>query len=129
MLNINKLSRTPIYEQIIDEVEKRILQKVFVHELPSVRQLSQTLSINPNTLQKAFLDLENRGICYSVPGSGRFVAQDAIAIINREKKSYLKEIEEQTKILAMNNVSEEEIIQSVQKAYQEYLLSKEGDTK
>ena len=129
MLNINKLSQIPIYEQIIDEVEKRILQGVFTHELPSVRQLSQTLSINPNTLQKAFVDLENRGICFSVPGSGRFVSQDAVAIINREKKGYLKEIEKQTKILAMNNVSEEEIIQSVQKAYQEYLLSKEGDTK
>ncbi|MGI6176729.1 MAG: GntR family transcriptional regulator [Christensenellales bacterium] len=119
MLMINKLSRVPIYEQIIEQIENLIASGVFTQELPSVRMLSQQLSINPNTLQKAYTELERRGICYSVPGSGRFVAGDAKAILREEKRAGLKEIAKQVKTLALNEISEEEIIACVQQAYRE----------
>jgi GntR family transcriptional regulator len=79
MLQIDKLSRIPIYEQVIAQVEKQIWAGVYKPEepLPSVRTLSVLIGVNPNTLQKAYTELERRGMCVSVPGSGRFVARNA----------------------------------------------------
>ena len=71
-MNINKLGRTPIYMQIIDEIEKEILAGILkpMDQLPSVRALSVEISINPNTIQKAYTELEHKGICYTSPGQG-----------------------------------------------------------
>lgn len=80
MFTIDKLSRTPIYEQLIAQFEYGILSGEIAPDgkLPSVRELSQQLCINPNTLQRAYAEIERRGLCYSVPGSGRYLTQDAI---------------------------------------------------
>ncbi|MBQ9949559.1 MAG: GntR family transcriptional regulator, partial [Clostridia bacterium] len=61
MLEVDKYSRVPIYEQIIAEFERIILtEEISLHEaMPSVRSLSQELSVNPNTLQKAYSEMEN----------------------------------------------------------------------
>lgn len=79
MFTIDKLSRTPIYEQLIAQFERCILSGDIGADgqLPSVRFLSQTLSINPNTLQRAYAEIERRGLCYTVPGNGRYIAKDA----------------------------------------------------
>lgn len=80
MFSIDKLSRTPIYEQLIAQFERCILSGDIGADgqLPSVRFLSQTLSINPNTLQRAYAEIERRGLCYTVPGNGRYIAKDAV---------------------------------------------------
>ncbi len=80
MFTIDKLSRTPIYEQLIAQFERCILSGDIGADgqLPSVRLLSQTLSINPNTLQRAYAEIERRGLCYTVPGNGRYIAKDAV---------------------------------------------------
>ena len=79
MFTIDKYSRVPIYEQIIEQVEMHIALGDLAPEslLPSVRSLSVELSVNPNTLQKAYAELERRGLCYSVPGNGRFISPGA----------------------------------------------------
>lgn len=76
MFTIDKYSRVPIYEQIIEQVEMHIALGDLAPEslLPSVRSLSVELSVNPNTLQKAYAELERRGLCYSVPGNGCFIS-------------------------------------------------------
>lgn len=73
MFQIDRFGRTPIYEQIIDQTQRLILSGALNagDQLPSVRTLSRELSINPNTLQKAYAELERRGICISAPGNGR----------------------------------------------------------
>ena len=80
MFTIDKLSRVPIYEQLIAQFEYGILSGEIAPDgkLPSVRELSQRLSVNPNTLQRAYAEIERRGLCYSVPGSGRYLANDAL---------------------------------------------------
>ena len=80
MFTIDKLSRVPIYEQLIAQFEYGILSGDIAPDgkLPSVRELSQELSVNPNTLQRAYAEIERRGLCYSVPGSGRYLAKDAL---------------------------------------------------
>ena len=83
MLEIDKFSRVPIYEQIIAQLETHIRLGTFSPEepLPSVRTLSVSVGVNPNTLQKAYTEMERRGLCFSVPGSGRFVAREAQTLL------------------------------------------------
>lgn len=80
MFQIDIMSRIPVYEQLIRQTEKFILLGVLREgdKLPSVRQLSAELSINPNTIQKAFTELDRRGIIFSVNGRGNFVSDKAL---------------------------------------------------
>ena len=86
MISIDKQSRVPVYEQLIDAFEKEILLGIREKDsmIPSVRTLSVELGINPNTVQKAYLELERRNITYSVPGVGRFVSKDGAAILKKD---------------------------------------------
>lgn len=73
---IDVRSPKPIYEQIKDNIKQLIITGALSEgeKLPSVRELAQTTSINPNTIQKAYKDLESEGFIYSVLGRGNFVA-------------------------------------------------------
>ncbi len=97
MFQIDAMSRTPVYEQIISQVEKFILGGVLRagDQLPSVRSLSIELSVNPNTIQKAYGELDIRGIISTVPGRGCFITEAALDILrarSRQKLSLLEEI-------------------------------------
>ena len=74
VFSINYRDSRPIYEQIMDELRKMIISGVFApdEKLPSVRDLAQQLAINPNTIQRAYRELEQSGYIYSVPGKGNF---------------------------------------------------------
>ena len=76
MFAINYRDPRPIYEQIMDELRKMIISGVFKpdEKLPSVRELAQQLAINPNTIQRAYRELEISGYIYSVAGKGNFAA-------------------------------------------------------
>ena len=65
----------PIYEQIVDHYKQMILLGVLEQDeqMPSVRNLAMELSTNPNTVQKAFMELERQGFIYTVKGRGNFV--------------------------------------------------------
>lgn len=78
MINIDYTDRSPVYEQIINQIEKLIALGVLKpdEKLPSVRSLGVELSTNPNTVQKAYTMLESRGVIYSVKGIGNFVAKN-----------------------------------------------------
>lgn len=86
MISIDKQSRVPVYEQLIDAFEKEIMLGIRESDsmIPSVRTLSVELGVNPNTVQKAYLELERRNITYSVPGVGRFVSKDGAAILKKD---------------------------------------------
>ena len=86
MFTVDKLSRTPIYEQLIRQFEVRILSGDIPENglLPSVRSLSQELQINPNTLQRAYNEIERRGLCYSVAGNGRYLTANALQRIREQ---------------------------------------------
>ena len=121
MLIIDKLSGVPIYEQIIANIELLIIQGVYPADtrLPSVRTLSQEVGANPNTLQKAFTEMEREGICYSVAGSGRYVSAEAKEIIRREKLGHLDEIANLAASLKIFGISKEQIIERVESAYKD----------
>ena len=77
MFEIDLKSRKTICEQVVDKIRELILVGIIApdQKLPSVRDLSRTLTVNPNTVQKAFSELERLGYIYTVSGVGTFAAR------------------------------------------------------
>ncbi|PLS03726.1 GntR family transcriptional regulator [Neobacillus cucumis] len=75
MFELDIRSRKPIYEQLVDKMKELIMNEILKpdEQLPSVRTLATELSINPNTIQKAYRELEIQGFIYSIKGKGSFV--------------------------------------------------------
>lgn len=93
MIQLNYKSGVPICDQIVNGfIRMKALGLVESGEqLPSVRQLAMELSVNPNTIQKAYQILESNGIIYSVKGKGSFISDDAAAdtaVILSAKKDF-----------------------------------------
>ena len=76
MITLNYRDSKPIYEQVKDGFRKLILSGVLATDerLPSVRELAAQLTINPNTIQRAYRELEAEGFIYSIAGKGSFTA-------------------------------------------------------
>ena len=91
MISLNYRDSRPIYEQIKDGFKKLIATGAIGadEKLPSVRALATQLSINPNTIQRAYAELESEGYTYSIPGKGSFAAPQSEA--DRARKAELKE--------------------------------------
>ena len=89
MFTINYRDPRPVYEQIMDELRKMIISGVFApdEKLPSVRELAAQLAINPNTIQRAYRELEQSGYIYSVAGKGNFAG--AQHEVNESRKAAL----------------------------------------
>ena len=111
MISLNYRDSRPIYEQIKDGLRKLIVTGAMQpdEKLPSVRALAQQLSINPNTIQRAYNELESEGYIYSVPGKGSFASGDTGAEEGRrqELKEKLRELVTELKYLG---VSESELL-------------------
>jgi len=119
MFQIDRFGRTPIYEQIIDQTQRLIASGILKEgdQLPSVRALSQELSVNPNTLQKAYSELERRGLCVSAPGNGRFVTADAFRLVGEGLKERLEELKKIAEELCAAGMPVEQVLHSVNAAY------------
>lgn len=76
MIQLNYRDAKPIYEQIKDGMRHLVISNALTadEKLPSVRELAATLAINPNTIQRAYRDLEKEGYVYTISGKGTFVA-------------------------------------------------------
>ena len=88
MISLNYRDSRPIYEQIKDGLRKLIVTGAIGtdEKLPSVRSLATQLSINPNTIQRAYNELEGEGYIYSVPGKGSFATGDPDADTSRRRE-------------------------------------------
>ena len=76
MLSLDLQSRQPIYEQLVRGLSELVSLGALApdEQLPSVRSLARDLGVNPNTVQKAYQELERSGVIYSVAGKGSFVS-------------------------------------------------------
>ncbi|WP_024859542.1 GntR family transcriptional regulator [Ruminococcus flavefaciens] len=76
MFSIDLTSRIPIYEQIYQKIVNLIINGTLAEndQLPSVRSLAKSTGVNPNTVSKAYQELERNGVIYSVPGRGSFIS-------------------------------------------------------
>ena len=96
MIDIDSRSSKPIYEQIIDKIKENIIKGILKpgDKLSSVRELALAITINPNTISKAYNELERMKVIEVVRGKGTFVAKNFKPIMDEEK---MREIEEHMK--------------------------------
>ena len=89
MISLNYRDPRPVYEQIKEKLRARILAGALSEgdKLPSVRDLAATLAINPNTIQRAYRELEAEGYIYTQLGKGSFVAP--LAQVDEGRKDQL----------------------------------------
>lgn len=115
---IDVKNRMPIYEQLVENISKMVLSGVFLPNkpIPSVRQLASELGINPNTIQKAYSELERRGIIYSVKGRGSFVSDSIGDALKRQKETVIAELKsamKEAKALGLNKADIDSIADTV----------------
>ncbi|HHW45047.1 GntR family transcriptional regulator [Desulfofundulus sp. TPOSR] len=83
----------PIYVQLMEQIRRAVASGVLApgEQLPSVRELALQLSINPNTVSRAYQELEHEGIIYTLRGRGTFVAAPSHTLTDRERLRRLNE--------------------------------------
>ncbi len=89
-------SGRPVYLQLIEQIQAGIISGYYKagDKLPSVRELAAEATVNPNTMQKALVDLERTGLVYTNRTSGRFITSDELMIKKLKEKSALELVEE-----------------------------------
>lgn len=114
MIAINYRDPRPIYEQVKFGLRRLILTGVLNPDdkMPSVRELSAQLAINPNTVQRAYRELEAEGYIYSVPGKGSFVAADK-QVDQSRIDTLLKQLDEAVTELTFMDYSKEDLIRRI----------------
>ena len=117
MISLNYRDSRPIYEQIRDGLRKLIVTGALSadEKLPSVRALAAQLAINPNTIQRAYNELEGEGYIYSVPGKGSFAAPNA-APDSARRAELLTQVRELLSELRYLGVSQQELLNLVKEA-------------
>ena len=120
MIVLDYQDRRPLYEQVTEKFRTLIYQGVLPADsrIPSVRQLAMELSINPNTIQRAYMMLEQEGLIYPVKGKGNFVA-DTQKIQEESKENFRQEFLELVRKGNHTGFEEEELIALVQRGYKE----------
>jgi GntR family transcriptional regulator len=120
MIVIDYQDRRPIYEQVVEKLETLILKGVLEADaqMPSVRQMAAELSINPNTIQKAYAILEQAGYVYTVKGRGSFVNGD-MALRRRKREDCMEKLEECLRESREFGVSGEECLACLKRVYGE----------
>lgn len=115
-VNINYRDPRPIYEQVRDGLRTLIVSGALAggEKLPSVRELAAQLAINPNTIQRAYRELEQEGYVYSVPGKGSFAAERA-EIDTKRRDALLRRFDETVRELKYLGVDAETLRARMQK--------------
>lgn len=125
MIILDYKDRRPIYEQVAEKLEELMLLGILGENepLPSVRSLAMELSINPNTIQRVYAELERQGYIYTVKGKGSFVAENSV-MKEKRKKDLLIQVSEVIDEAIRLGISGEEIKNMVEIQYQ--AAEKEG---
>jgi len=127
MIVLDMADKRPIYEQIVERMKELIAIGAFSSDekLPSVRQLAIDLSINPNTIQRAYGELEHSGFIYSVKGRGNFVA-DISGMVPMRQNTYFEELDIMLSKSEGYALSADEVIDHVKEYYEKNKLSEDG---
>lgn len=118
MIILDYRDRRPIYEQIVERFQELMISGAMEQDsqLPSVRSLAMDLSINPNTIQRAYAELERRGYIYSVKGKGSFVADSSI-LKDSKREAVFKKQEEVALEAALLKVERKKLYDIIDQIY------------
>lgn len=123
MIVIDYHDKRPIYEQIIDRFQILILNGALEpdSQLPSVRSLAVELSINANTIQRAYSELERRGLIYSVKGRGNFVSAQK-DVVKEQQDKLLEELCQHLRTCKESGIELLPILDCVRETFQEVTI-------
>ena len=122
-------SRTPIYRQLIDQVRRAVARGTLQpgERLPSVRQLSRELVVNPNTVARAYTELEREGTLLTQQGRGVFVAKPSTDLTKKARRKQLGEQVDRLFVEAVHlGFTADELMQMVQDRIEKYAFAAEG---
>ena len=121
MIHLNYRDGRPIYVQIVDGLRGQIQARILLpgEQLPSVRELAAELAINPNTIQRAYRELEAQGWIATVPGKGCFVCDREVEP-DPEQTKLLEEFDALTARLEQQGVSRAALVQRLQQGGKEH---------
>ena len=116
MIHLNSRDPRPIYEQIMDNLRRLIISGGVApgDRLPSVREMAAQLAINPNTIQRAYRELENEGYLVTLPGKGTFVVEHP-GLEARRVESLWRQLERVADELRFAGVTQDELLARLQK--------------
>ena len=115
MIQLNYRDSKPIYEQIKEGLRRLVITGAIAKDekLPSVRELASELAINPNTIQRAYRELETEGYIYTVPGKGSFAAEQS-DVSGRRNEELLREFDEIVRELLYLSEDKEALIRRIE---------------
>lgn len=117
LIQISLRSGGPIYQQLKEEVIRLACEGILApdEQLPSVRALARELGINPNTVAKAYQELESEGVIYSMGGRGSFISGDLLAAegVKKEAAANLAAAAEKARRVGLTREEAVELIASV----------------
>ena len=120
MIGIDLQNRKPIYEQVVERFQTLIVNGILEpdSQMPSVRSLAMELSINPNTIQKAYSMLEQEGYIYPVKGRGNFVSGNA-ELKKKKQESVFQSLKELVNKGQELDISCEVLLEKTKEVYEE----------
>ncbi len=119
MINLDHQDRRPLYLQIISQIEDLALHGVLKpdQQLPSLRNLAVDLSINPNTIQRAYMELESKGIIYSVQGKGSFISPNPEKLFAGKREALYKDLAELIRLAVALHIEKADFFSACNKLY------------
>lgn len=115
IISLDYQSRIPIYEQIINEIERYVALGILKpnEQIPSIRELAASLGINPNTVKKAYTELEQKGVIYVISTKGTFIADKTREVIERKITDGINNINKIIAELETLGISKEDVINKI----------------
>lgn len=114
MIKLDLQSRVPLYEQLQEQIIRLSLMGVLEanEQLPSVRSLAREVGVNPNTVAKAYQELERQGIIYTISGRGSFVSPNVLSL-QSPRQAALDEVFEALDKALSRGIPPEELLEQV----------------
>ena len=117
--SLNLTGKLPIYMELADKIEEMVLDGILEQnsQLESVREMANELAVNPNTIQKAYSELERRGVIYSLNGKGSFISENIEPIRDAKMAAITGKLEKLVFSLKKLGVGKEKILTVVDTVY------------
>ena len=114
-INLDYTSRTPIYEQIVNEIERYVALGILKEkeQILSIRELASNLGINPNIVKKAYSVLESKNVIVSLSTKGTFISSDVNSIKNTTINNYINDIKSIMNKLNKLGLDNKEIVDKI----------------
>lgn len=117
MINLDYQSRKPIYEQIVQEIERFVALDILKPEqqIPSIREMASELGVNPNTVKKAYSILEQKGVIVTLSTKGTYITAKTDKVLKITIENKINEIKKTIQEIEKYGISKDEILEKISK--------------